>query len=78
MEAEQVLKVVKKLIGPIEPVGESNTDTERTENLEQFLKLYDEIDSIVNDIAWDYKDRHEASVKKMVKMCTKALQDKNE
>lgn len=31
MNKEEILKVVRTLVGPIRPVGESNTDSERLE-----------------------------------------------
>jgi len=36
-------QIVQKLIGDIRPIGESNTDYERLENMKQMCKLAEEI-----------------------------------
>lgn len=40
-------EVVKKLIGPIDPVGETNTDNNRFKNLEAMTEL---VDALLRDI----------------------------
>jgi hypothetical protein len=35
----EMIDIVKKLIGPIEPIGDSSTDEKRLENLREFIKL---------------------------------------
>lgn len=40
-------KIVKLLIGPIDPVGESYTDKRRLENLEEVIDL---VDCLIGDI----------------------------
>ena len=42
--------IVAKLTGPIYPVGESNTDAERYENLEKYLELYSDMTTILCSI----------------------------
>lgn len=42
-------EIVKKLIGPIDPVGETNEDDKRFKNLEALCELVDEL---VSDIAY--------------------------
>ena len=46
----EMIDIVKKLIGPIEPIGESSTDEKRLENLKEFIKLtrdmIDELESV--------------------------------
>lgn len=50
MESETVYEVVKKIVGPIEPVGCSNTDEKRLENLKLLTsvvgRLLNDIDSV--------------------------------
>ena len=58
--------VVKKLIGAINPVGETNTDNARFENLKAMCELMDQIDTALNDLAWDYRNDHQDSVKRAV------------
>lgn len=59
-----VYAIVKKLIGDIEPVGETNTDKKRFTNLEATTKLVDALLTDIDNVAYEYKDRHEHSVKK--------------
>jgi hypothetical protein len=55
--------VVTKLIGPIRPVGETNTDDERYENLKVMTEL---IDSLLTDVdrIISCKERNEYSMKR--------------
>ena len=59
----EVYDVVGKLIGPIEPLGQSHTDEKRFENLKALTEL---VDSLLNDICavGQCKNQHEASLKK--------------
>ena len=59
-----IYEVVNKLVGPIEPVGETNTDNERFENLENMTALLDCLMADVADIARFNKDREEYSMNK--------------
>ena len=56
--------IVAKLTGPIYPVGESNTDTERYENLEKYLELYSDMTTILCSIFSDIKKHKEGSIVK--------------
>lgn len=56
--------VVKKLIGKINPVGESNEDARRLKNLEDMCELAEQIIYDVNCLAFDFRDSHEASIRK--------------
>ena len=44
---DEIVKTVRNLIGPIEPVGESRTDETRYENL---LKLIECLDVLLQDV----------------------------
>lgn len=55
--------VVKKLIGDIRPVGESNEDTRRFENLKKMCELFDEIHTAIDAVAYDFKNDKQGSVK---------------
>ena len=63
MNGDTVYEVVMKLIGEIRPIGESNADRDRFDNLMKLTKLVDklvyEIDNIII-----YKTRPEYSMKK--------------
>jgi hypothetical protein len=56
----EVYDVVKKLIGPIEPVGEANIDNIRFENLKEMCDL---VEKLLSDIQYvvSFKDCSEFS-----------------
>lgn len=68
--------VIKKLIGPINPVGETTEDNKRFANLE-------EMTTVVNKLLYDIyqvskeKDRHEYSVKKAGEYAHEFLKEVN-
>lgn len=59
---ENIYEVTKKLLGEIDPQGESNIDRERLENLEHSIEV---VEKLIDDIIWvsKYKDRYESSMK---------------
>lgn len=66
--------VVKKLIGEIEPAGETDTDKKRLENLKQQLEL---ISALLDDLQSirHHKDRAEYSIKRIGKEADDFLTD---
>lgn len=58
------LEIVNKLIGPVRPVGETNTDNERFENLKNLCKLVDELVTEIDAVGCDFRDSYEFSVKR--------------
>jgi hypothetical protein len=64
--------VVTKLVGPIQPVGETQTDEKRLENLKEMADL---VDKLIRDIAEvsSRKDSPEYSVSKAGKYADKFL-----
>ena len=44
-----VHEVVKRLVGPIEPIGETQADAERLENLNDMITL---LDDLLDGIFW--------------------------
>ena len=65
--------VVKKLIGKINPVGETNTDNERFENLKAMCKLVNNLIIDIDDMAYQNKDAKEFSVKMASEYASKFL-----
>jgi fructose-1,6-bisphosphatase/sedoheptulose 1,7-bisphosphatase-like protein len=59
-------EVVRRLIGLIEPQGESNIDETVDENLRQMIMV---TESLINDIIFiaRHRSRHEASINKVGK-----------
>lgn len=59
-------EIVKKLIGPINPVGCCSRDKESFENLKNMIELMDQIHSEIDDIAYRNRESKEHSVKRSV------------
>lgn len=57
-------EIVNKLIGKITPIGESNTDKERFDNLTAMCGLVNNLIIQIHSVAVVNKDSHEASRKK--------------
>jgi len=57
-----VYAVVKKLLGPIDPVGAEHIDVTRLENLKQLTNLVDKLVRDIDGVAC-MKDRVEYSIK---------------
>ena len=66
--------IVMKLIGPVSPIGETNTDQNRFDNLKNLCELVNRlvytIDSVIPN-----KERPEASMKKAGEYADKFLTD---
>ena len=58
-----IYDVVTKLIGPIKPVGETNSDNERFENLTNMCNLVDQLLIDIDDVGMQ-KDNYEFSCKR--------------
>ncbi len=58
------LEIVNKIIGPIRPVGNSEIDAERYENLKAMCELVNELVTQIDSVSYDFQDRQEASIKK--------------
>ena len=67
--------VVKKLIGAIEPVGETNTDNKRFENLTELCDLMYQMHLDIQDVAYRYRSSQEYSVKKSCDFANKFLNE---
>lgn len=67
MNNEHIYKIIQKILGEIEPVGESNEDDKRLVNLKNTIdvvyRLISDIENVAND-----KDRVEYSIKKAGKI----------
>ena len=53
-------EIVKKLVGRIDPVGETNEDDQRFVNLKVLTALVDKLLADIDNVAME-KDRHEYS-----------------
>lgn len=55
--------IVKKLIGDVRPKGDASRDYEILENLKELIKLHAEIHKVIDDIAYDFKNDEQGTVK---------------
>ena len=65
--------VVLKLVGPTFPIGETNEDERRFENLKELTKLVDLLLRDIDQIATLNADRVEFSMKRSGDFCNKFL-----
>lgn len=65
--------IVKKLIGEVRPKGDASRDYQILENLKQLIKLHGEIHKVINDIAYDFRDDKQASIKMCQQEASKYL-----
>jgi len=56
-------EIVKKLIGEIRPIGETNEDKKRFENLKNLCELVESLVSEIDLVNCDFHDSYESSVK---------------
>jgi hypothetical protein len=61
--------IVMKLIGPVNPIGDTNTDSDRLENLKELLELTDNLLTVIDRLAMQNKDSKECSVRKAGQLC---------
>ena len=59
-----IYDVVIKLIGNIKPIGETNIDNDRFENLKIMTELVDELLTDIDRVAYRYKNNHQDSMKR--------------
>jgi hypothetical protein len=58
----EIKDVVLKLIGPVDPVGETNADEKRFENLKALCELTEKLVCIIDEVSYRNKDRGEYSM----------------
>jgi len=59
-----VHEVVEKLVGEINPVGETNTDNKRFENLKVMTELANELLMDITDVGFRYRNNQQFSMKR--------------
>lgn len=67
------LEIVNRLIGKIEPIGETNVDNIRLENIKNMIELMKDLHIQIDNIAYYNKDRHEHSMKEIGKLANDYL-----
>lgn len=73
MKAETVYEVIEKLIGPIDPEGDSAIDAKRLVSMEAFIEIFNMMHLKIDTIAYEYKNSKQASIKRIVDVCNKHL-----
>jgi hypothetical protein len=71
MNAKDIYNVVTKLIGDIRPIGETNIDNDRFENLKIMTGLVDKLLSDIDEITYHYKNNHQYSMKRAADFASK-------
>lgn len=66
-------EIVKKLIGPIKPIGDASRDPTRLDNLKEIISLTESLITDIDDLAYENQDAKEHSVKEAVKIANKFL-----
>lgn len=64
LDSKQVYNVIKNLIGKVQPRGETNYDKIAFENLKVLTEVTTKLICDIDEVAYNNKDRHEASIKK--------------
>lgn len=70
-----VYEVAKKLLGPINPIGETNADIERFENLKTACELVNKLLTDIDEVATNNKGRQEFSMKRAGEFASKFFDD---
>lgn len=75
MNSEQIYEVVEKLNGEVKPYGATHIDGARYENMKTFIEVFRKMHILIDNVATDYKDHHEHSIKEIVKLANNQLDD---
>ena len=68
-----VVEIVENLIGEINPVGETNEDEIRFENLKLMCDLTNSLISKIDNVSYENKDRQEHSIKRAAEYAERFL-----
>lgn len=71
--AEVVYEIVRKVSGEIYPIGDSQIDRMRAENMKLFIEVFDKMHTAIDDIAYRYKDSPRSSERVIGKLCSDHL-----
>lgn len=64
LEAETIYKVIRQLIGRVDPQGESNFDAKAFDNLKILCEVTEKLIVDIDEVAYKNVSRHEASMKR--------------
>jgi len=66
-------EIVKKLIGKINPIGETTTDNDRFENLKSMCELVNNLITDIDNVSTQNSDAREFSVKRAAEYASNFL-----
>ena len=66
MDADTVYEVIKRLTGSIYPIGETNADNKRYENLKVLLDVIDTLLKDIDNVVYNNCNAHQYSIKRSV------------
>jgi len=64
MKTDTIIEVINKLVGEINPIGETNIDNQRYDNLIMLCTITNELLHKIFDVSIENKDRSEFSMKR--------------
>ena len=71
LDADQIYKTIRQLVGKVLPQGESNYDAMVYENLQILCEVTEKLIIDIDEVAYDNKDRQEHSMKKAGELACK-------
>ena len=69
----EIYEIVTKLVGRINPVGETNTDNERFENLKVMCELVEKLIVDIDTVGYSNKNAYEFSKKRAAEYSEKFI-----
>lgn len=60
----ELKEIIKKLVGDITPIGETNQDDIRFENLKVLCNLVDDLVCEIDEVSFKFRHRNEFSMKR--------------
>lgn len=73
IDVDIIEDIIDKLVGEIRPVGETNEDNKRFENLQAMCALANRLIIVIDNVGYDFKDRVEFSMKRASNYASKYL-----
>ena len=68
-----ITDVVRKLIGPINPIGKSEVDAERLTNLENLITVVNSLLQDMDELVYNNRNAYEHSIKEAKSVATSFL-----
>lgn len=75
MNESMIYEVITALVGPIDPIGETNADNKSFENLKTLTKVTDRLIFDIDRVGYNYKNNHQHSMKKASEFAVKFLNE---